>query len=69
MSSNTHLYNQRCVGHFDPNGDRSLSPPPPRPWAFSCCIFQAPLPQWYKAPTNIAKYLGESNPNLSSGDY
>jgi hypothetical protein len=69
VSSNTHRYNQRCIGRFDPNGDRSPSPPPPRPRAFSCCILRAPLPKWYKAPTNIAKYLGESNPNLSSGDY
>lgn len=55
-----HRYNQRCVGHVNPNEDQSLSPPPPPgPQAFDRHILRAPVPRWYRTPTNIAKYSGE----------
>lgn len=68
-SGDSRRYKQCRRGRFDPDGNRSLSLPPPGPRAFNRCILRAPVTQRYRAPTNIAKYSEESTPNLWLGDY
>jgi hypothetical protein len=65
----SHRYNQRREGCFDHDEDQSLSPSRPGPQAFGRHILRAPVPQQTWAPTNITKYLGQSNPSLWVGDY
>ena len=56
-------------GRFDPNGDRSLSPPPLGPRPFSRHILRALVQQLYRPNANITKYSRESTPKLWLGDY
>lgn len=62
MSGHTHRYNQCRGGRFVLDGDRSLSPPPLGPRAFSRRILRALVSQRYMAPTNIAKIFGRGKP-------
>jgi hypothetical protein len=64
-----HGYHPRRGGRYDANEDRSLSPPPLGPRAFARYILRASFSQWYRAPNNILKYFGESNPGLWLEDY
>lgn len=68
-SDDSHQHKQCRGGRFNPDGSRSLSPPPSGPRAFSHRILRAPVPQQYRAATNITKYSEESNPSLWLGDY
>jgi hypothetical protein len=61
---NDHRYNKHHGGRFNTDEDQSLSPPPPRPQAFIHHIPRVPVSQRCRAPTNITKYSGESNPSL-----
>jgi hypothetical protein len=51
-------YHPRCGGHYDSGEDRSPSPEPPGPQAFSRAIRQASFPTRFRAPTTITKYSG-----------
>jgi hypothetical protein len=62
-------YHPRCGGRYDSEEDRSPSPEPPGPQAFSRAIRRAPFPTWFRAPTTIAKYSGETRPELWLADY
>ena len=62
-------YHVRRGGRFDPEEDRSPSPPPAGPHAFCRRILGTPFPPRYRAPNNIAKYSGETNPSLWLEDY
>jgi hypothetical protein len=59
-----HGYHPRRGGRYDANEDRSSSPSSPGPRAFARDILRAPFLQWYRAPNNVLKYSGESNPGL-----
>jgi hypothetical protein len=45
-------------GRYDSGEDRSPSPEPPGPQAFSRAIRRAPFPTQFRAPTTITKYSG-----------
>jgi hypothetical protein len=62
-------YHLRHGGCYDSGEDRSPSPKPPGPQAFSRAIRRAPFPARFQAPTTIAKYLGETRPELWLADY
>jgi hypothetical protein len=62
-------YHPRRVGHYDSEEDRSPSPEPPGPQVFSRAIRRAPFPTRFWAPTTIAKYSGETRPELWLADY
>jgi hypothetical protein len=62
-------YHPRRGGRCDSKEDRSPSPEPPGPRVFSRAIRQAPFPAWFRAPTTITKYLGETRPELWLADY
>jgi hypothetical protein len=62
-------YHPRRGGRYDSEEDRSPSPEPPGPQAFSWAIRRAPLPTRFRAPTTIAKYSGETRPELWLADY
>jgi hypothetical protein len=49
--------------------DRSPSPEPPGPQAFSRAIRRASFPTRFRASTTIIKYLGETRPELWLADY
>jgi hypothetical protein len=49
--------------------DRSPSPEPPGPQAFSRAIRRAPFPTRFRTPTTITKYSGETRPELWLTDY
>jgi hypothetical protein len=51
-------YHPRHGGHYDSEEDRSPSPEPPGPQAFSRAIRWAPFPTRFRAPTTITKYSG-----------
>jgi hypothetical protein len=53
-------YHPRCGGRYDSGEDRSPSPEPPGPQAFSQAIRRAPFPTRFRAPTTITKYSGET---------
>jgi hypothetical protein len=59
----------RRGGRYDSEEDRSPSPEPPSPQAFSRAIRRAPFPTWFRAPTTITKYSGEKRPELWLADY
>jgi hypothetical protein len=61
-------YHPRHEGRYD-NEDRSPSPEPLGPQAFSRAIRQAPFPTRFRAPTTITKYSGETRPELWLADY
>jgi hypothetical protein len=62
-------YHPRRGGRYNSGEDRSPSPEPPGPRAFSRAIRRAPFPTRFRTPTTITKYLGESNPELWLADY
>jgi hypothetical protein len=62
-------YHPRRGGRYDSGEDQSPSPEPPGPRAFSRAIRRAPFPTWFRTPTTITKYSGESKPELWLVDY
>jgi hypothetical protein len=62
-------YHPRRGGRYDGEEDRSPSPEPPGPQAFSRAILRAPFPTRFWAPTTIAKYSRETRPELWLADY
>jgi hypothetical protein len=62
-------YHPRCEERCDSEEDRSPSPEPPGPRVFSRAIRRAPFPAHFRAPTTIAKYSGETRPELWLADY
>jgi hypothetical protein len=62
-------YHPRRGGRYDSGEDRSPSPEPPGPQAFSRAIRQAPFPTRFRPPTTITKYSGETRPELWLADY
>jgi hypothetical protein len=62
-------YHPRCGGRYDSGEDRSPSPEPPGPQAFSRAIRRAPFPTRFRTPTTITKYSGETRPELWLTDY
>jgi hypothetical protein len=62
-------YHPRRGGCYDSGEDRSPSPEPPGPRAFSRSIRRAPFPTRFRTPTTITKYSGESKPELWLTDY
>jgi hypothetical protein len=63
------VYHPRRGGRYDSGEDRSPSPEPPSPQAFSGAIRRAPFPTRFRTPTTITKYSGESKPELWLADY
>jgi hypothetical protein len=57
-------YHPRRGGRYDSREDRSPSPEPPGPQAFSRAIGRAPFPTRFRALTTITKYSGETRPEL-----
>jgi hypothetical protein len=62
-------YHPRHGGRYDSGEDRSPSPEPPGPQAFSQAIRRAPFLTRFRAPTTITKYSGETRPELWHADY
>jgi hypothetical protein len=62
-------YHPRRGGCYDSEEDRSPLPEPPGLQAFSRAIRRAPFPTQFQAPTTIAKYSGETRPELWLVDY
>jgi hypothetical protein len=62
-------YHPRRGGRYDSGEDRSPSPEPPGPQAFSQAIRRAPFSTRFRAPTTITKYSGETRPKLWLADY
>jgi hypothetical protein len=62
-------YHPRRGGRYDSEEDRSPSPEPPGPQAFSRAIRRAPFPTRFRAPTTITKYSGETRPELWLAHY
>jgi hypothetical protein len=62
-------YHPRRGGRYDSGEDRSPSPKPPGPQAFSWAIRRAPFPTRFRTPTTITKYSGETRPELWLADY
>jgi hypothetical protein len=62
-------YHPRRGGRYDSEEDRSPSPDPPGPRAFSWAIQRAPFPARFRAPTTITEYSGETRPELWLADY
>jgi hypothetical protein len=62
-------YHPRHGGRYDSGEDRSPSPEPPSPHAFSRAIRRAPFPTQFRTPTTITKYSGETRPELWLADY
>jgi hypothetical protein len=62
-------YHPRRGGRYDSGEDRSPSPEPPGPQAFSRAIRRAPFPTRFRTSTTITKYSGESKPELWLANY
>jgi hypothetical protein len=62
-------YHPRRGGRYDSGEDRSPSPEPPGPQAFSRAIRRATFPTRFRTPTTITKYSGETRPKLWLVDY
>jgi hypothetical protein len=62
-------YHPRRRGRYDSEEDRSPSPEPPGPQAFSRAIRRAPFPTRFWALTTITKYSGETRQELWLVDY
>jgi hypothetical protein len=62
-------YHPRRGGRYDSVEDRSPSPEPPGPQAFSRAIRRAPFLTRFRAPTTITKYSGETRPELWLANY
>jgi hypothetical protein len=59
-------YHPRRGGRYDSGKDRSPSPEPPGPQAFSRAIRRAPFPTRFRTPTTITKYSGRQSWNCGS---
>jgi hypothetical protein len=62
-------YHPRRGGRYDSGEDRSPSPEPPGPQAFSRAIRQASFLTRFRTLTTITKYSGETRPELWLADY
>jgi hypothetical protein len=62
-------YHPRRGGRYDSGEDRSPSPEPPGPQAFSRAIRRASFPTRFRAPTTITKYSGQTRLELWLADY
>jgi hypothetical protein len=62
-------YHPRRGGRYDSGENRSPSPEPPGPRAFSRAIRRASFPTRFRTPTTITKYSGESKSELWLADY
>jgi hypothetical protein len=62
-------YHPRRGGRYGSEEDRSPSPEPPGPQAFSRTIRRAPFSARFRALTTITKYSGETRPELWLVDY
>jgi hypothetical protein len=62
-------YHPRRWGRYDSGEDRSPSPEPPGPQAFSRAIRRVSFPTRFRTPTTITKYSGETRPELWLVDY
>ena len=62
-------YQPHRGGRYDSEEDRSPSPGPPGPRVFSKAIRSAHFPARFRQPANLAKYSGETNPELWLADY
>jgi hypothetical protein len=62
-------YHPRRGGRYDSGEDRSPSPEPPDPQAFSRAIRRAPFLTRFRPPATITKYSGETRPELWLADY
>jgi hypothetical protein len=62
-------YHPRRGGRYDSGEDRSPSPEPPGPQAFSRAIRRASFLTRFRPPTTITKYLGETRLELWLVDY
>jgi hypothetical protein len=62
-------YHPRHGGRYYSEEDRSPSPKPLGPRAFSQAIRRASFPARFRAPTTITKYSGETRPELWLADY
>jgi hypothetical protein len=62
-------YHPRRGGHYDSGEDRSPSPEPPGPQAFSWAIRPVSFSTRFRTPTTITKYSGETRPELWLADY
>jgi hypothetical protein len=62
-------YHPRRGGRYDSGEDRSPSPKPPCPQAFSRAIRRVPFPTRFRTPTTITKYSGETKLELWLADY
>lgn len=62
-------YHPHRGGCYDSGEDRSPSPGPPGPRVFSKAIRGASFPARFRQPANLAKYSGETNPELWPADY
>jgi hypothetical protein len=62
-------YHPRRGGRYDSGEDRSPSPEPPGPQAFSQAIRRAPFLTRFRTLTTITKYSGETRPELWLADY
>jgi hypothetical protein len=56
-------------GRYDSGEDRSPSPEPPGPQAFSRAIRQASFPTRFRAPTTTTNYSGETRSELWLAEY
>ena len=63
-----HGYSAHRVGRYDSDEDR-MAPEPPGPRVFSRAIRSTPLPSPFRPPTSIAKYNGETKPELWLADF
>jgi hypothetical protein len=62
-------YHPRRGGRYDNGEDRSPSPEPLGPQAFSRAIRRVPFPTRFRTPTTITKYSGETRLELWLTDY
>jgi hypothetical protein len=62
-------YHPRRGGRYDSGEDQSASPEPPGPQAFSWAIRRASFPTWFRAPTTITMYSGETRLEQWIADY
>jgi hypothetical protein len=62
-------YHPRRGGRYDSGEDRSPSPEPPGPQAFSRAIRRPLFPTRFRPPTTMTKYSGDTRPELWLADY
>jgi hypothetical protein len=62
-------YHPRRGGRYNSDEDRSTSPKPPGSRVFSRAIRRSSFLAWFRAPTTITKYSGETRPELWLADY